>query len=104
MQHHCKNDKSSKTEETLDLWKGNRRIHQAVFADVLVLGEVASLRCVGRRRRPVRHHLHLQRFERTDYSGDEVVLVRILQVLLDCLRGPAGTLLSDQTASGSKPN
>ena len=36
------------------------------------------------------------RFERTDHSGDEVVLVRILQVLLDCLRGPAGTLLSDQ--------
>ena len=36
------------------------------------------------------------RFERTDHSGDEVVLVRILQVLLDCLRCPAGTLLSDQ--------
>jgi len=36
------------------------------------------------------------RFERTDHSGDEVVLVRILQVLLDCLRSPAGTLLSDQ--------
>ena len=31
-----------------------------------------------------------------DHSGDEVVLVRILQVLLDCLRCPAGTLLSDQ--------
>ena len=36
------------------------------------------------------------RFERTDQSGDEVVLVRILQVLLDCLRCPAGTMLSDQ--------
>jgi golgi-specific brefeldin A-resistance guanine nucleotide exchange factor 1 len=36
------------------------------------------------------------RFERTDHSGDEVVLMRILQVLLDCLRCPAGTLLTDQ--------
>jgi brefeldin A-resistance guanine nucleotide exchange factor 1 len=66
------------------------------------------------------------RFERTDHSGDEVVLMRILQVrcssimacddvcfqvphlifvvwsffffqvLLDCLRSPAGTLLTDQ--------
>jgi hypothetical protein len=51
----------------------------------------------------VRHHLHLQRFERTDHSGDEVVLVRFLQLLLDCLRGPAGTLLSDQnSASGAR--
>ena len=47
VQHHCKNDKSSKTEEKLDLWKGNRRIQQAVLADVRVLGEVASLRCVS---------------------------------------------------------
>jgi len=36
------------------------------------------------------------RFERTDHSGDEVVLVRILQVLNDCLRCPAGDLLTDQ--------
>jgi len=40
------------------------------------------------------------RFERTDHAGDEVVLVRILQVLLDCLRCPAGVLLTDSDVWG----
>ncbi|KAK3256646.1 hypothetical protein CYMTET_34225, partial [Cymbomonas tetramitiformis] len=35
------------------------------------------------------------RFEATDPDADEVVLARILQALLACLRCPAGSLLSD---------
>eukprot|EP00898_Chlorokybus_atmophyticus_P000253 jgi/Chlat1/1228/Chrsp115S01684 len=35
------------------------------------------------------------RFEATDPGSDEVVLMKILQVLLACLRCPAGALLSD---------
>jgi hypothetical protein len=52
-QHHCKNDKSSKMisrqkqKKHSICGKGNRRIHQVVLADVRVLGEVASLRCVS---------------------------------------------------------
>jgi hypothetical protein len=52
-QHHCKNDKSSKMisrqkqKKHSICGKGNRRIHQVVFADVRVLGDVASLRCVS---------------------------------------------------------
>ena len=52
-QHHCKNDKSSKMisrqkqKKDSICGKGNRRIQQVVLADVRVLGEVASLRCVS---------------------------------------------------------
>jgi brefeldin A-resistance guanine nucleotide exchange factor 1 len=35
------------------------------------------------------------RFEATDPDSDEVVLMRILRVLLACLRCPAGYLLTD---------
>ena len=35
------------------------------------------------------------RFEETDHDSDEVVLAKILQALLACLRCPAGYLLSD---------
>lgn len=35
------------------------------------------------------------RFEETDHDSDEVVLAKILQALLACLRCPAGALLSD---------
>jgi hypothetical protein len=51
-QHHCKNDKSSKMisrqkqKKDSICGKGNRLIHQVVLADVRVLGQVGSLRCV----------------------------------------------------------
>ena len=35
------------------------------------------------------------RFEATDPESDEVVLMKILHVLLACVRGAAGRLLSD---------
>ena len=47
-QHRGKNDKSSKTEETLDLWKGKGRIHQPVIS---LLGQGPSRISLSKRGR-----------------------------------------------------
>jgi hypothetical protein len=48
VQHRGKNDKSSKTEETLDLWKGKGRIQQPVIS---LLGQGPSRISLSKRGR-----------------------------------------------------